>query len=79
VVEGAPATKVVVEGAGLHITSKAYVDGALVPSHLVDGSHLEFTVPAEMLLVGGTRAITVVNSAPGGGTSKAYALIVRFK
>ena len=79
VVEGAPATKVVVEGAGLHITSKVYVDGALVPSHLVDGSHLEFTVPAEMLLVGGTRAITVVNSAPGGGTSKAYALIVRFK
>jgi imidazolonepropionase-like amidohydrolase len=79
VIEGAPATRVVVEGSGLHLTSKAYVDGSLVPSRLIDGTHLELTVPSEMLLVGGTRAVTLVNSAPGGGMSKAYALIVRFK
>jgi hypothetical protein len=78
-VEGAAATKVVLEGAGLHITSKVYVDGAMVPAHLIDGSHLEFTMPADKLLVGGTRAIAVYNAAPGGGMSKPFALIVRYK
>jgi imidazolonepropionase-like amidohydrolase len=77
--EGAPATKVVLDGTGLHLTSKVFVDGTLVPSRLVDGGHMEFTVPPEMLATGGTRAITVVNGTPGGGTSKAYAFIVRFK
>jgi hypothetical protein len=56
-----------------------YVDDQLVPSRMIDGEHLEFTVPARLMTQGGTRAVTVFNGAPGGGMSKPYAFIVRFK
>lgn len=78
-VEGASDTRVELEGSGLHMTSKVYVDGELVPSELVDRDHVAFTIPARLLARGGTRAITVVNRRPGGGASKPYAFIVRFK
>lgn len=79
VVEGAPDTRVELEGSGLHLVSKVFVDGEAVKSELLDGDHLAFTIPARLLARGGTRAITVVNRRPGGGTSKAYAFIVRFR
>jgi imidazolonepropionase-like amidohydrolase len=78
-VEGAADTTVKVEATGLHQRSKVYVDGQLVPSRMLDGEHLEFTVPARLLTRGGTLAVTIFNGAPGGGMSKPYAFIVRFK
>jgi hypothetical protein len=76
---GAADTRVELEGSGLHMTSKVFVDGTEVKSELIDRDHLAFTIPARFLARGGTRAITVVNRRPGGGTSKAYAFIVRFQ
>jgi hypothetical protein len=79
VAEGAPDTRVVLEGSGLHLLSKVHVNRQLVPSHLVDDDHLEFTIPAALLAHGGSLAVTVVNPRPGGGTSKPYGYVVRFK
>jgi hypothetical protein len=79
VVEGAADTVVKLEATGLHQRSKAYVDGHLVPSRMLDGEHLEITIPAHLLTRGGTVAVTVFNGAPGGGMSKPYAFIVRFR
>lgn len=78
-VEGAPDTTVKLEATGLHQRSKVYVDGHLVPSRMLDGDHLELTIPSRLLTRGGTLAVTVVNGAPGGGMSKPYAFIVRFQ
>jgi imidazolonepropionase-like amidohydrolase len=79
VTEGAADTRVVLEGSGLHLTSKVYVNGTLVPSALQDNTHMSFTIPADMLTRGGTLAVTVLNASPGGGLSKPYAFIVRLK
>jgi amidohydrolase family protein len=79
VTAGAPDTKVELEGSGLHMTSKVFVDGEPVPCELADRDRIEFTIPSRLLARGGTKAITVVNRRPGGGTSKAYAFIVRFQ
>ena len=78
-VEGAPDTKVVLEATGLHLVSRVYVENRLVPSRMIDGEHLEFTIPASLLAQGGSLAVTVVNRQPGGGTSKPYGFVVRFK
>jgi imidazolonepropionase-like amidohydrolase len=78
VTAGAPDTPVVLEGSGLHMISKVFVDGEPMTSELEDRDHIAFTIPARLLARGGTKAITVVNRRPGGGTSKAYAFIVRF-
>lgn len=77
--EGDGDSKVVLEASGLHITSKVYVDDVLVPSRMLDGEHLEITIPASLLKQGGSRAVTVFNGRPGGGRSKPYAFLVRFK
>jgi hypothetical protein len=79
VVEGAAETTVVLEGTGFHMTSRVYVDNHLVPSRMVDGEHLEVRIPPHLLTHGGSRAVTVVNGLPGGGQSKPYGLVVRFK
>lgn len=77
--EGDADTKVVLEASGLHITSKVYVNDVLVGSRMIDGDHLEVTIPASLLSRGGSLAVSVFNGRPGGGRSKPYAFLVRFK
>lgn len=79
VVEGAPDTRVQLEGSGLRMESKVFVDGTPVPTELTHEEQLTFTIPANLLTTGGTKAVTVVNRRPGGGTSKAYPFVVRFR
>lgn len=50
-------------------TSKVRVDGVEFPTTFLDRNKLQITLPKAMLASAGTHQITVVNPAPGGGTS----------
>jgi hypothetical protein len=64
-----------VAGSGFNAASVVKVDGKSVPSTLVNSTQLKAQVPNSDLLLG-QHAITVVNPAPGGGTSNSVTVTV---
>ncbi|MCP4412469.1 MAG: hypothetical protein GY808_07860, partial [Gammaproteobacteria bacterium] len=56
-------------GTNFNGTSEVYFDGSARSAVLVSSTELTATIPASDLTTAGTYDITVVNPAPGGGTS----------
>jgi hypothetical protein len=70
VVAGAPAFSLVVTGLQFLTTSMVYWNGqALKTTYNTDTEQLTAAVPADLLTLPGSETISVVNPAPGGGTS----------
>jgi hypothetical protein len=67
---------IVVMGSGFVPTSVLQLNGSARQTSFVNSTQLDLTLTTADLNTPGTDAITVVNSAPGGGTSKAVNLIV---
>lgn len=66
---GSPATLLTVTGTGFVTGSKIVFNGTDLPTTLKSPTSLEATIPAAQLTTAGNYAVTVVNPAPGGGTS----------
>ena len=64
-----------VTGSGFNAASGVKVDGKAVPTTLVNSGQLTAQVPNNDLVLG-QHAITVVNPAPGGGTSNSVTITV---
>ncbi|MBK7367604.1 MAG: T9SS type A sorting domain-containing protein [Candidatus Eisenbacteria bacterium] len=73
---GDAAFTLTVNGSGFIPCSIVRVDGSDRVTTYVSATQLTAAIPATDLLSGGTRNVTVFNSAPGGGTTAAQALIV---
>jgi len=70
---GAPAVSVVVDGTGFVSQSIVHVDSTgLFVATLSSPSKLTFSLPYLFFNTAGTHKITIVNPAPGGGTSNAF-------
>lgn len=68
-VAGSGVQTLVVNGSGFTGSSVVRFNGSDIPTTYVTGSQLSAQVPAIATATGGTFAVTVVNPAPGGGTS----------
>lgn len=60
-----------VSGAGFVSGATIDFNGVALATTFVDGEHLSATLPAADVATAGTAAVTVVNPAPGGGSSNA--------
>jgi hypothetical protein len=67
---------IAVMGTGFVPTSVLQLNGSARQTSFVNSTNLNLTLTAADLNTPGTDAITVVNSAPGSGTSKAVNLTV---
>lgn len=67
---------VTLTGSGFVEDSQVQLGGSDRATTYVDESHLTATILESDLMSGGTRNITVVNPAPGGGTSEVQVLTV---
>lgn len=67
---------IAVIGTGFVPTSVLQLNGSARQTSFVNSTRVDLTLTAADLNTPGTDAITVVNSAPGGGTSKAVNLVV---
>jgi hypothetical protein len=70
------ATTIAVAGSNFLATSKVYAGATALVTKLNDDGTLTATVPAS--LAGGVCSVTVVNPAPGGGTSNTATLTVAY-
>jgi hypothetical protein len=68
---GGAAFSLTVTGSNFVAASTVNWNGAALAGSFVDASHLTAMVPASDLVTAGTASITVINPAPGGGTSNA--------
>ena len=66
-----------VQGTGFYNGSTVRWNGANRPTTFVSATELRAAIPATDLGVHGPVAVTVLNAAPGGGTSNAATLVVR--
>lgn len=73
-VEGSGDTLLTVNGSGFVNGSTVQVNGQPVATTFFTSAQLQATIPAADMAEEGSLSITVVNSAPGGGTSTAVAL-----
>jgi len=73
---GGPSFQLTVTGTGFIATSEVRMDGAARNTSYVSPTMLTATVSANDLASLGSRAMTVFNPSPGGGTSPASALTV---
>ncbi|MDO8678503.1 MAG: carboxypeptidase-like regulatory domain-containing protein, partial [Acidobacteriota bacterium] len=73
---GAATFTMTITGTGFVDRSQVLVDGASRTRTIVSGTQLTATIPASDVATAGTRLITVVTSAPGGGTSNSLTLTV---
>lgn len=72
-----PSTSVALTGTSFVQTSRVYWDGStFLQTVYVDDTRLTATVPGSLLTTAGSHAITVVNPAPGGGTSAALTFTI---
>ena len=71
-----PAFTLTVTGTGFTSTSSVRIDGAARSTTFVSATSLTAALPASDITSLGTRAITVRNPTPGGGTSGSVALTV---
>ena len=67
---------IAVTGSGFVPTSVLQLNGSARQTSFVNATRLSLTLTAADLATPGSDAITVINSAPGGGTSPAVALTV---
>ena len=65
-----------VDGTNFNASSTVDFNGVGFATTYASSTQLTITVPATDIAVGGTDSITVVNPAPGGGTSNAQTLTV---
>ncbi|MCC7542207.1 MAG: IPT/TIG domain-containing protein [Deltaproteobacteria bacterium] len=72
---GSPLVLVAI-GFGFTHQSEIRLDGAAQPTTFVSATELGASVPAEALVMAGTRSITVHTPAPGGGESDMVPLVV---
>ena len=66
---GGPGFVLAVNGSEFVSNSVVNWNGKALQTTFVNGSQLKATVPASLITNAGTASVTVVNSAPGGGTS----------
>jgi hypothetical protein len=71
VAPGGPSFTLTVNGTGFVSGSVVNWNGSALVTQFINGSQLKATVPAADIATGGTASVTVVNPAPGGGTSNA--------
>jgi hypothetical protein len=71
VAQGTGETVISLAGTGFVPTSAAQWDGASLPTTFVGPTQLAASIPASDLTSAGSHAISVVNPAPGGGSSAA--------
>lgn len=74
---GAGESIVTISGTGFMVASRARLDNAERPTTYVSGTEVRMTLPAGDLATVGTRTVTVVNPAPGGGPSNPLTFEVR--
>ena len=72
----ASSPKIVIGGTGFVPTSVLQLNGSARQTSFVSSTQLSLTLTAADLQTPGSDAITAVNTAPGGGTSKAVQLTV---
>ncbi len=64
-------------GSNFLVTSAVHWNGAARPTTFVSATQLTATIPASDVATAGTAQVTVVNPAPGGGTSSAIAFTIQ--
>ncbi len=74
--EHGPTTLLTLTGSGFLPGSVAQLNGAALTTRYVDNTHLAAVVPLGQIAVTGPTAITVVNPAPGGGTSNSLTFTI---
>jgi hypothetical protein len=73
---GSPAFTLTLNGSSFVPASAVKWNGAALATNYVSASQLTALVPASDLTTAGTASVTVVNPAPGGGTSSALAFTI---
>jgi uncharacterized protein (TIGR03437 family) len=73
---GAASSALTIEGAGFVPSSTVMFNGVTAPSTFVSSTQLSVNLNAADLAAAGNYPVTVVNPAPGGGTSNAANFIV---
>ncbi len=73
---GGPAISLTVSGAGFLPSSQVVWNGSARPTTYISGSTLQAQIPGTDVAQPGASAVTVVNPAPGGGSSNAVAFTV---
>jgi len=78
VVAGSSSLTVTVSGSGFIAASMVNLNGTALTTTYVSGTSLQAAVPASAIEADGTAKVTVMNPAPGGGTSPVqnYAITV---
>jgi hypothetical protein len=66
---GGPSFTLTVNGSNFVSTSRVYWNGTKLSTTYVSNAVLQAKVPASAIKTAGTASVTVVNPAPGGGTS----------
>jgi trimeric autotransporter adhesin len=69
VTAGRTRVEITLTGTNFNAGSQVLFGTTALASHMVSATSLLAVVPASLLIRAGTNAVTVVNSAPGGGTS----------
>ncbi len=75
--QNAPASNLTLKGTGFVPNSKVYWSGTALTTTFVSATVLDAIVPATLVAQAGTATITVVNPAPGGGSSATAAPSIR--
>ena len=73
---GSPAFTLTVAGAGFVADSQVYWNGSVRPTTFAGNTQLQAAISASDVNITGTLSVTVVNLAPGGGTSNALPFTV---
>lgn len=68
---GSGPTTITVTGNNFYPQSVVQLNGAALSTSFMDNSHLQTTIPGSSITTLGELPLTVVNPAPGGGTSNA--------
>ncbi len=76
VTAGSPSATLSLTGTGFQPASAVDLAGSPLAVTFVSSTSLSVEVPGSLLLSSGTRLITAVNAAPGGGTSGSLALTI---
>jgi hypothetical protein len=75
-IPNSPAFELTVDGTNFNGNSRVHLDGVERVTTFVSATQIKAAILAEDLVVAGSKAITVVNPAPGGGTTTAINLVV---
>lgn len=73
---GGPAFTLVVTGSSFLSSSTVDWNGTALTTTFVSATELKATVPASLIATPGTASVTVVNPAPGGGTSNSLTFTI---